>query len=406
MVFQGLEFLDKPPFHTVYIHGTILDEKGQRMSKSKGNGIDPLEMIAQYGADAVRFSLLTLTTEGQDIRLSPAKFEAGRNFANKLWNAMRFVHPHLSELASQEISLPDPATLPMEDRWILARLNETIRLVTGALETDQLRFSDAANGLYHFAWDDFCSRYLEMRKPVVTGEAGPEKVIALRVFLHVSRTLLHLLNPFMPFLTEELNAHLTSAYLGNDASQKSDSPSSHPTSSNLITTPWPQPLDLVLGNQEAEEMQRAFSLVDEVRQIRGRYSLPPGLALDIVIDMEKVEDQAGMEKATAILKSLEKIGSSSLQSGGAIPPQSAASLIPGGKVFVPLSAHLDLDAEKAKLEKELERAKGFVTAQEKKLANEKFVSGAPVAVVDAEKAKLATQVEKVTKLEEALQGLG
>ncbi|MFC1585789.1 valine--tRNA ligase, partial [Fibrobacterota bacterium] len=238
MMFSGLKYMGKEPFHTVYIHGTILDEKGQRMSKSKGNGIDPLDMIDQYGTDAVRFSLLTLTSEGQDIKLAPTKFEMGRNFANKIWNAVRFVLPHTEGV---EISL-NHESLQLPDRWILSRLNTLIGDVERALEN--YRFADACQALYHFTWDEFCSRYLEIRKKVITAPSGgPEKANAVSVFISVLKNLIKLLQPFMPYISEEIRYHLGIKDL-------------------LITSAWPE-IDKNQINPDIEaDFSRGFSVVD------------------------------------------------------------------------------------------------------------------------------------------------
>jgi valyl-tRNA synthetase len=381
MIFSGLKFRDKAPFHTVYIHGTILDEKGQRMSKSKGNGIDPIEMIDIFGADAVRFALLTLTTEGQDIKLSPVKFEGGRNFANKIWNAVRFVHPHLPAAAD---SL-DGMELSLADRWILMRCGETIREVETALEPPALRFSDAAHALYRFTWDDFCSRYLEIRKKDITGPEGPQKLAAVTVFRAVLKDLIALLHPFMPFITEEIREAIGEKDL-------------------LATGSWPVPREVDFSTEDENIMEGVLSVVEAVRQVRGGYSLPPGQPLSVRILLDDPSRTDGLKTHIWMVSGLEKLGS--LEFGGGKPAFAASALIPGGKVYVPLEGLLDPAAEKARLTKELERARGFVATQEKKLANGKFVSGAPADVVEAEREKLRSQTDKVAKLQEALRDLG
>ena len=383
MIFSGLKFLDRAPFHTVYIHGTILDEKGQRMSKSKGNGIDPIEMIEQFGADAVRFALLTLTTEGQDIKLSPVKFEGGRNFANKLWNAVRFVHPHLGAAAD---SL-DGLELSLADRWILKRANETVLAVGEHL--DALRFSDAAHELYRFTWDDFCSRYLEIRKKDITGAEGPQKRAAVTVFRTVLKDLITILHPFMPFITEEIREAIGEQSL-------------------LCTGSWPNPRaipdDFTWSTEDAQAMDDVLAVVEAVRQIRGGYSLPPGHPLDVSVGFDAAARADDIAPHAWMVGGLERIGR--LDFAGTKPAFAASALIPGGKLYVSLEGLLDPAAERARLGKELERARGFVATQEKKLANEKFVSGAPAEVVEAEREKLRTQADKVQKLEEALRDLG
>jgi valyl-tRNA synthetase len=381
MIFSGLKFLDRAPFHTVYIHGTILDEKGQRMSKSKGNGIDPIEMIEQFGADAVRFALLTLTTEGQDIKLSPVKFEGGRNFANKLWNAVRFVHPHLTASADSLEGLD----LTLADKWILARLNETIREVETALEAPALRFSDAAQALYRFTWDDFCSRYLEIRKKDITGEEGPAKTLAVTVFRTVLKDLIAIMHPFMPFITEEIREAIGEQGL-------------------LITGSWPQARGVTFTAHDQRLMDGVLGITEAVRQIRGSSALSPAQALSVRVHLDDAALTAAIAPHTWMIGGLEKIGT--LDFDGPKPPFAASALITGGKVYVPLEGLLDPAAEKARLAKELEKARAFVTTLENKLANEGFISRAPAEAVEAEREKLRLQIDKVGKLEEALQDLG
>jgi valyl-tRNA synthetase len=401
MIFSGMNFLGKTPFHTVYIHGTILDEKGQRMSKSKGNGIDPIEMIEQFGADAMRFALLTLTTEGQDIKLSPTKFESGRNFANKLWNAARFVHPHIagnlvqsqSETTSPALNFgltSDQLTLP--DRWILARLSETVKAVTEALEPPTLRFSDAALALYRFTWDDFCSTYLELRKKAITGEAGPEKTVAVSIFVTVLSDLLALLHPFIPFITEEIWSHLQASEAAPEGM--------------LISHHWPQAKPAALSSSDSQAMEGVLAIVEAVRQIRGSYGLGPNQALTVLVQIDDAKNLAALQPHLPLVGGLERI--ENLQAAATVskPPFAAATLIPGGKIYVPLQGILEPEAERQRISKELEKAKGFVVMQEKKLQNEKFVAGAPEDVVAAEREKLGTQQDRVRKLEAALTDIG
>ena len=394
MIFSGLKFLGKTPFHTVYIHGTILDEKGQRMSKSKGNGIDPIEMIGKYGADAVRFALMILTTEGQDIKLSPVKFETGRNFANKLWNAVRFVHPHLE--GNREALRPNE--LHLADRWILGRLDETIRTVTESLEPPTLRFSEAAQAIYRFTWDDFCSSYLEIRKKVITADAAtasPEalaaKKQAVSVFATVLEKLITILHPFMPFITEEIRSHLGSADM-------------------LITSQWPAAdtsTATAAGKAEAvETMALLLKIVDEVRAIRGEYSLPPAQGLELRISCDDPALQAKVHNHQDVVSSLEKISSLTVEVKSAKPAFSASGMFPGGRIFMPLEGIMDMAAEKTRLTKELGKVEGFAMAQEKKLSNEAFVKSAPAEIVEVEREKLRSQKEKIGKLKAALVDLG
>jgi len=397
MIFSGLKFLGKTPFHTVYIHGTILDEKGQRMSKSKGNGIDPIEMIGKYGADAVRFALMILTTEGQDIKLSPVKFETGRNFANKLWNAVRFVHPHL-EAAKDAGGRPfdfKASELHLADRWILARLDETIKTVTESLETrgadgsSGLRFSEAAQALYRFTWDDFCSSYLEIRKKTITSpEASREKQVAVSVFAAVLEKLITLLHPFMPFITEEIRQAIG-------------------LPDPLITSQWPAAGTPGAGSAaDLKSMESLLRIVEVVRSIRGEYTIPPSQMTDLIFACDDAALQRLLAEHGDILANLDKVIVKQAQANAAKPAFSASGLVPGGRVFIPLEGILDPAQEKVRLTKELGKAEGFLAAQEKKLSNEGFVKSAPAEVVEGERTKLRTQKDRVAKLKEALADLG
>lgn len=386
MMFSGIKYLGKEPFHTVYINGTVLDAKGQRMSKSKGNGIDPLEMIAQYGADAVRFSLLTLTTEGQDIKLSPTKFEMGRNFANKIWNATRFVKPHLEELREKdsarwnkfiETKLIDFSPTDTSLCWILSELEDARSNVSKSL--DEYRFAEACHTMYHFLWDNFCSRFLEVKKSIITSETySKEKADSLLVFAFVLRRSMDLLHPFMPFLSEEINEHLG-------------------FSDMLITSEWPKSLPEHNYTSARTEFNQAFSIVEAIRTVRGIYNMPPAKELSAVYISDAKSSLTDTQ--LQIVGGLEKL--SGLQHGASAvkPKWSAGEIASGGQVFIELTGILDPKAEKLRMSKELEKAKSFAISIEKKLSNSQFVDNAPAEVIAFEKEKLQSQIEKARKLE-------
>jgi len=376
MVMMANELTGKDPFHTVYIHGTILDDKGRKMSKSLGNGIDPLEMADQYGADAVRFSLLILSSEGQDIKLSPVKFEMGRNFANKLWNATRFVLPHL-EGADADAEALDPA-----DRWIRSRLATVTENVTRSLEA--CRFAEAAMELYHFAWGDFCSWYLELRKTQIHGEDGPAKRSAVGSCLQVLDALTKLLNPFMPALTEELREHLGLA--------------------QAIESRWPSFAASVRDEAAEASFARLISTVEAVRSLRGRYQIAPSKSLSVVV---RCDDDASKAQLEGNLEALETLAGAqvAVQVGGAKPAFSGTEITSGVQVHVALEGILDKAVEVARLSKELAEAEKFVKAIEGKLGNESFVSRAKPEVVDAEREKLAGQQRRAEQIRETLSDL-
>lgn len=393
MVVFSLVHTDQVPFKHVYIHPTIMDGQGQRMSKSKGNGVDPLDIIEQYGTDALRFTMTSLATDNQDSRLpvktiknedgtsvnTSEKFEQGRNFANKLWNACRFVQPHLAEVSDLTIK---EELLELEDQWILSRLNTTISKVNQALE--DYKFSEIVNVLYKFTWDDFCSRYLEIKKPIITGETStPEKTNGLAVFASVLQDLINVLHPVMPFITEELNQVL---FKGQD----------------LIESPWPEVQSQRVLPEIESKFDSIFSIVEALRSIRGQYAVSPNLELTAEVHFDSESLTQSVNESQGLIKTLAKLAGLEIKPKAQPPEFSAQSIIPGGMVYVPLEGILDKDKEISKLEKEIERTLSFISGVEKKLSNERFVSNAPQAVVDGEKAKLATQQETLAKAKAAL----
>ncbi len=378
MMFSGLYFLDKEPFHTVYVHGTVLDEKGQRMSKSKGNGINPLDMIDQYGTDAVRFSLLILTSEGQDIKLSPSKFEMGRHFANKLWNSARFLLPHLQNISEESINYEK---LDDANRWILASLQDIIDKITESLEN--YRFSEVCQVLYHFVWDDFCSQYLEIKKRIVLSEKQSEdKQQTLLTFQETFRCVLRLLHPFMPFITAEIY----NFFFPNQ---------------ELAFEPWPVSNKQYQNQEILVSFSQVLELVKVVRSIRGRYKVPLSQNLNLSIYLEK----GGWESTQEfVLRQLEKIDSLQIQTTIQTPPFAASKVFLGGIVFVLLEGIVDQNSEINKVKEELQKIKTFVMGIEKKL-NSGFTQKAPAEVVEKEKQKLEDQKEKQEKLLEVLKSL-
>ncbi len=377
MVMMANELTGMDPFHTVYIHGTILDDKGRKMSKSLGNGIDPLEMADQYGADAVRFSLLILSSEGQDIKLSPTKFEMGRNFANKIWNATRFVLPHL-EGADSSAEASDPA-----DRWIRSRLATVTKNVTKSLEA--CKFAEAAMELYHFAWGDFCSWYLELRKNEIHGEDGPAKKSAVGSCLMVLDNLSRLLQPFMPALSEELREHLGLP--------------------EAISSSWPVFADSAVDAKAERAFGRLIAAVEGVRSLRGRYQIAPSRILSVVV---RCADSDAKVDLDGNLAALQKLAGAEVvvQVDGSKPAFAGTEVVQGMQIHVVLEGILDKATEIARISKELAEAEKFAAAISGKLSNESFVSRAKPEVVEAEREKLANQQDRVRIFKETLADLG
>jgi len=402
MVIFSQENLGVVPFNQVYIHPKILDGQGRTMSKSLGNGVDPLDIIEKYGTDALRFVMASLCTDNQDARLpvkpetledgrtinTSEKFEIGRNFSNKLWNASRFLYPHLEEAgALQGDALQaNPKLYSLEDRWILSRLHSTIAHSTRLLE--QYRFAELAQELYRFVWDDVCSSYLEIKKGVINRESmDDEKKNAMAILAQVLRGVLDLLHPVMPFVTEELNSIL------------------FPGSDLVIERSWPV-ADMSLVDAKIEkDFERIFAVVEGVRSVRGRYGVSPAIKIRAVIKADNHTTLDALRECNRILVDLGGLEEVETGLAPTKPSLSASMVVPGGELYIPLEGLLDPVAEIARLKKEIEKAESFAASIEKKLSNEKFVAGAPEAVIAGEKQKLATQQDIVSKNRKALEEL-
>ncbi len=386
MLMAGLHFTGEPPFRDVFVTGMVKDKQGRKMSKSLGNGIDPLDMADQYGADAVRFTLAGLCAQGQDIKLDPSGFEGGRNFANKLWNAFnvfgRFLETDDAGHPTQHVGpvRPEPTLV---EAWIQTRLAETVAAVDEAL--GKYRISEAAQTVYDFVWRDVCDWYLEVAKPAPGAEMDAE-TLAFSVGLYES--VLRLVHPFMPFVSEELWWKLRPRAAG-DA---------------LAAASWPAP-----GPTFPAEAA-TFSLVQEVvaavRQVRAQYSVAPSKRIEATVS---AADAASAEALASVRGTVERLaGLSALSVGVATdkPPASAAVVVGRHAVFVPLAGTIDLGAERVRLGKEIEAKAGFLRSVEAKLTNETFVSRAPEAVVAVERQKAADAAAQIEALEANLADLG
>jgi valyl-tRNA synthetase len=401
MVLFSQENMGTVPFKTVYIHPKILDGKGQTMSKSKGNGVDPMDIEEKYGTDALRFVMASLCTDNQDVRLpvkkevqpdgreinTSEKFEIGRNFSNKLWNACRFLYPQLEQAGALATELPmDKSLFALEDKWILSRLQTTIKDATRMLE--EYHFAELTGFLYRFVWDDVCSSYLEIKKAVINSETlTPEKKNAMAILSYVLKNVLDLLHPVMPFITEELNSIL---FQGSEM---------------VISRAWPKADESLIDAKIETAFDQAFAVVESVRGVRGRYNVSPVTKLSAVLNVDEASTEASVKDCMAIITELSGLSDLSIAVKAAKPKFSASAVVPGGELYVPLEGILDPAAEIARLEKEIEKAMAFAASIEKKLSNQKFVSGAPEAVVNAERVKLATQQDIIAKNEAALKEL-
>ena len=379
MIMLGMHFMDDVPFSTVYIHALVRDEQGQKMSKSKGNVIDPLQLIDKYGADAIRFTLAAMEAQGRDIKMSESRVEGYRNFATKLWNAARFCEAN----GCVRDAVFDPAACTgTVNRWIVGETARATVATAKALEA--YRFNEAANAVYQFAWGVFCDWYIEFSKPVLNGLDGAEKNEARATTAWVLEQVLGLLHPFMPFVTEELWGRL-------------DDNRAEP----LISTPWPDVDDPALQYEGASaEIARVIALVSGVRAARAEMNVPGGAKVPLLL-----RDNSGLpgwaESQREQIMQLARLESMAVLEG--VPPKGSIQLvIDGASVALPLSGIIDVDQESARLEKEIARIGKEIGKIEGKLGNEKFLAKAPEHVV-AEQHRRKSEAEAARdKLKEAL----
>ncbi len=379
MMMDGIHFMKEVPFHTVYIHALVLDEHGQKMSKSKGNVIDPLVLIEKFGADALRFTLAAQAAQGRNIRLSESRVEGYRNFGNKLWNAARFCE--MNECAPDAGF--DPATVKATlNQWIVHEANNCAAEVTRELEA--FRFNDAAGAIYKFSWNVFCDWYLELAKPTFMGDDEAAKTETRATAAWALDQIIKLLHPFMPFISEEL--------WGAFAVRE-----------RLITAAWPNP-DAGLENAvAAEEMNWVIDLITAIRSVRQEMNVPAGAKIPMVFSGGDAE--ARIEAHSGVLSRLARL--SDITAGA--PPKGAVQIVQGETtIALPLGGVIDLDAEHARLDKEIAKAASEIAGIDKKLANKNFVERAPKEVVEEQhtrRADFETQIEKLNAALERLKGL-
>ncbi len=379
MIFSGCEQMKKIPFHTVLIHGLVRDDKGRKMSKSLGNGIDPLEMAEKYGADALRFNLITGNSPGNDTRFYTEKCEAMRNFANKIWNASRFV---MMNLTIDRYELPAADKLEREDKWVLSKLNRLVKEVTENLDSFEIGVASAK--VYDFIWDTYCDWYIELTKTRLNGTDEDAKLTAQNVLCYVLVTLLKLLHPFMPFITEEIYQALPKCDGAEDI---------------LMTAQWPEYTEALSFPAEESAMEAVMDLIRAIRARRAEMNVPPSKKAELMI----VTDQA--EPYQQGLHFIQRLAYASNITFLETAPADVTGLVSvvthDATAYLPLSELVDLAAERERIAKELEKAKNGLRITEGKLANEKFVAHAPENVVNAEREKVAKYQELIAKLEES-----
>ncbi|MBC5637576.1 valine--tRNA ligase [Ornithinibacillus sp. BX22] len=372
MAFQSKEFTGKRPFKDVLLHGLIRDSEGRKFSKSLGNGVDPMDVIEKYGADSLRYFLLTGTSPGQDMRFYWEKVESTWNFANKIWNASRFSLMNLEGFTYEDIDLT--GELSLADKWILTRLNETIEQVTR--NTDKYEFGEAGRHLHNFIWDELCDWYIEMAKLPLYGEDDQAKKTTQSVLAYVLDQTMRLLHPFMPFITEEIWQKL-------------------PHQGESITiAEWPKVQEDFHDEKASEEMKRLVSIIKAVRNIRAEVDTPMSKQISLLI---QAKDEAIVKELEHNRGYLERFCNPSelvIASKVDAPEKAMTAVITGAEIFLPLEGLIDFDKEIARLEKELEKWNKEVERVQKKLSNQGFVAKAPAAVVEEEKKKEQDYLEK------------
>ena len=382
MIFSGLAYTGKAPFHTVCIHGIVRDSQGRKMSKSLGNGIDPLEVIAQYGADALRFMLVDGSTPGNDMRYSEKKVEAARNFANKLWNATRFVLMNLPE--DFVPGLPGAAALDMSDKWVLTKLGQTAAAMTDNLDHYELGL--AAAKINAFIWDVYCDWFIEIAKPRLNSGDAVQADTARRVLVYVLSEALKLLHPFMPFITEELYQAL---------------PGSGET---IMTAAWPTADPARSWPEEEEAFEKVMDYIKAVRTMRTEMNVHPAKRTSMVIE---TADPAPFQKAQVYLA---KFAFATDVSFTAHYEGSTEGMVQvsthAARGFIPMMELIDRDKELARLEKEKAKAEKELAMFQKQLANPKFVEKAPAALVEETRAKAARSQDKLANIEQSIRALG
>lgn len=372
MIFQSLEFTGKQPFNDVLIHGLIRDSEGRKMSKSLGNGVDPMEVIDQYGADSLRWFLLTGSTPGNDLRFYWEKIESTWNFSNKIWNASRFALMNMDGLKVEEIDLTGEKTLA--DKWILTRLNDTIDQVTRLV--DKYEFGEAGRYLYNFIWEEFCNWYIEMAKLTLYGEDEAAKHTTRSVLAHTLDSIMRLMHPFMPFLTEEIWQHLP---------HEGDS---------IVRASYPTRRDDLHFADSVPAFEAVMNVIRSVRNIRAEVNAPMSKPIQLFISTSDDATQGYLSANEMTIGKFTNATELEIGRGLTAPDKSMSAIMTGAELFIPLADLINFEEEIARLEKEVAKYEKEVERVQKKLGNQGFIAKAPAHVIDEEKAKEKDYLDK------------
>ena len=398
MMTQGLELTDKNPFKDVVVHGIVRDSQGRKMSKSLGNGIDPIEIIDKYGADALRFSVLSGTTMGNDIRYMPEKLEQASNFANKIWNAAKFIINANENVKEEDVKeychrIYDDKTktyhaecCKIEDKWMMNKVDKLVAEVTKNIENYDLGI--ALDKIYSFIWNEFCDWYIEMVKPRLYGEDYTSKVIAVDILNHALETALKLLHPFMPFVTEEIYSALV------------------PEEKSLMMSDWPQFSEDWCYADAENITDHMKEVIRGVRNARAEMNVPPSRKAKVYVVCEDEKLCEGFEELTTCACPLMSASELAVQADKAgIADDAVSIVVPDASVYVPLEELIDFEQEIERLTKEEARLTKEIARSNGMLNNEKFVSKAPAAKVQEERDKLETYQQMMAQVKERLEGL-
>jgi valyl-tRNA synthetase len=380
MIMSGMHFMKDIPFSHVYFTSVIRDMQGRKMSKSLGNSPDPLDVIKEFGADALRFTVLYLAPLGQDVLFSADKCDFGRNFANKIWNAGRFLLMNAEKIKVDD-KLKD-SHIDFADEWIISRFNETMAEFNNAM--DSFEINNATKIIYSFVWNDFCDWYVEMIKNKLYGDDEEIKSAVLSRALSIFENILKMVHPFMPFVTEELWQLIQKRKDGE----------------SISTSEFPEVKKKLINPQADKEMEIVENIVTALRNIRGEMNIPPSKKIDVLLKTNEVK-----ERQIDYIKKLAKVEELKACENITKPKASASAIVKSSEIYVPLEGLIDLDVERQRLQKEITRLEGSLAGIEKKLSNEKFVSGAPAEVVEKERTKQRDWQENLRKLKEILSNL-
>ena len=384
MMMMGLKCMGEVPFRDVYLHALVRDEKGQKMSKSKGNIVDPIDEMDKYGADAFRFALTAFAAMGRDVRISDKRIQGYRFFINKIWNAGKFVLRNIEGFEPEKITV-DPDRLSLADKWILTELNKTISDTRSAL--DEYRYNEVADSLYQFTWHTFCDWYIELSKSMMTEENAP---YTKWVLYHVFKSLLEMLHPIIPFVTEEIWQNLPQA------------------GESIMVTQYPSVNHDLDFPQDAHMMECINDVISGVRSIRGETNISPSLMLDVVLKVKSADIEQLMNTYGVFIRDLARIKDIGfIAEGSARPKKCALAVTPVAEVYVPLEGVIDIDKEKERLEKQIAKARKELDAKQKKLSNKNFLEKAKKDIVEEQvrlKEELDFMIERLLKAHSLLEG--